>query len=191
MRDQIFESDSSAWWTNGRSLLTKIAYFTSPWRPWAPAAAISFAFLARQIDSIVLRGLSSVAAFILFLLVSTDAARSFWEADRGSWDPLHHSAKTPITPFQVVLATALALVYAFTILFLLASFFIVPPLWVLLVIGPFVLVASALVAWHNVRLWTYQSIEYEELLKEEKRVQDENKRMKQMHASGSDWDAPQ
>jgi hypothetical protein len=180
----------STWGMNGRSLLTRIGYYTSPWRPWAPAAAISFAFLARQTDSMILRGLSSVAAFILFLLVSADAARSFWEADRGPWNPLRHSVKAPITPFQVALATALALVYAISIIVLLASFFILPPLWVFLVIGPLVIVAAGLVAWHNVRLWSFQAVEFEEMLNEEKHVQNENERIKQMRASGSTLDGP-
>lgn len=170
----------SSWWANGRSLVTRISYFTSPWRPWAPAAAITLAFLARQTDSMILRGLSSVAAFILFLLVSADAARSLWEADRGPLDPLRHSEKAPIMPFHLVLAAALALVYTFSIIALLASFFILPPLWVFLVISPFVLVAAGLVAWHNVRLWAFQSVEYEEMLKEEQRVRTENERLKQM-----------
>jgi hypothetical protein len=152
--------------------------------------AISFAFLARQTDSMILRGLSSVAALILFLLVSVDAARSLWEVDRGPWDPLRHSAKVPVTPFQMLLAAALGFIYAFSIIFLLASFLILPSWWVLLMISPFVLAAAGLVAWHNVRLWSFQAVEYEEMLNEEKRVHDEDERVKQMRASASNWDGP-
>lgn len=190
MREQISEGDGSAWWANGRSLLTRISYYTSPWRPWTPATAIALAFLARYTNSIVLRGLSSVAALILFLLVSVDAARSLWEVDRGPWNPLRYSVKVPITPFHVMLAAALAFVYTISIIFLLASFFILPPLWVFLVIGPPVVVAAGLVAWHNVRLWAFQAVEYEEMLNEEKRVHDEDERVKQMRASASNWDGP-
>ena len=184
------DASSNTLWASGRSLLARISYYISPWRPWTPAAAIALAFLARHTDSAILRGLSSVAAFILFLLISIDAARSLWEADRGPWNPLRHSANAPITPFHVALALALTLVYSFSIIFLLASFFILPSLWVFLVIGPFVLVAAGLVAWHNVRLWSFQSIEYEQLLKDEDQVRAENERMNQMRLSGSNMEGP-
>jgi hypothetical protein len=177
------EGDGGDWRTSGRSLLARISYFISPWRPWAPAAAIALAFLARQTGSVVLRGLAAVAALILFLLVSVDAARSLWEVDRGPWDPLRHSAKVPVTPFQLVLVAALGFIYAFSIIFLLASFLIVPSWWVLLMISPFVLGAAGLVAWHNVRLWAFQSVEYEELLKDEQQALAENEHLKQMRTN--------
>jgi hypothetical protein len=184
------EDLGSYWLVNGRSLLIRISYYISPWRPWTPAVALALAYLARQTGSVFLRVLGALAALILFLLVSVDAARSLWEVDRGPWYPLRHSAKAPITPFQILLAAALGLIYAFSIIFLLASFLIVPSWWVFLTISPFVLVAAGLVAWHNVRLWACQSIEYEELLNEEKHVQDENERIRQMRTSGSNSEGP-
>jgi hypothetical protein len=186
----MFESGSSAWWASGRSLLARISYLTSPWQPWAPPAAIALAYLARLTDSMILRGLSSLAAFILFLLVSVDAARSLWEVDRGPMNPLRHSEKTPVTPLHVVLAAALAFVYAFSMIGILASLFIVPPLWVFLVIGPFVFAAAGLVAWHNVRLWAHQGAEYEDMLNESKNALAENERLKQMRRPSSSWEGP-
>src|SRR5262249_14937081 len=118
------ESYSNALRASGRSLLARISYYISPWRPWTPAVAIALAFLARHIDSAIVRGLSSITAFVLFLLVSIDAARSLWEVDRGPWTRLRHSWKAPFTPFHVALALALTFVYTFSILFLLASFVI-------------------------------------------------------------------
>lgn len=184
------ENDSSVWWAGLRSMLTRVDYVTGPWRPWTPAVAIALAFLARHTDSMFLRGLSSIAAFILFLLVSVDAARTLWEADRGPWSPLRHSIKAPFRFFRVFLALALTLVYTFSIIFLLASFFILPSLWVFLVISPFVLVAAGLVAWHNVRLWSFQSVEYEQLLKDEQQVYAESERMKEMRTRGSELEGP-
>jgi hypothetical protein len=186
----VSESGSSAWWASGRSLLARISYLSSPWRPWAPPAAIALAYLARLMDSMILRGLSSLAAFILFLLVSVDAARSLWEVDRGPVNPLRHSEKTPVTPFHVVLAAALAFVYSFSIIGIFASFLIVPPLWVFLLIGPFVFAAAGLAAWHNVRLWAFQGTEYEEMLKEAQRERAENERLKQMRRPISSREGP-
>lgn len=190
MNSQISNSDGSGWRASGRSLLTRLGYYISPWRPWAPAAALGLAFLARHVDSLILRGLSAIAAFVLFLLVSVDAARSLWEVDRGPWAPSRYAPKVHVTPFQILLAGALALIYAFSILFLLASFLILPPWWVLVAISPFVLVAAGLVAWHNVHLWSFQSVEYEQLLKDEQQVYAENERIKQMRLSGSNLDGP-
>lgn len=174
------EDAGNSWWTNGRSLLTRIGYYTSPWRPWTPASAIVLAFLARQTGSVILHVISAVAALILFLLVSVDAARSLWEVDSGPWDQLRHLPKVHVTPFQILLAGALAVVYALSIFFLLASFLILPSWWVFLTISPFVFVVAALVAWHNARLWSFQAVEYEELLKDEQSVLAENERLKQM-----------
>lgn len=177
------ENGSNALWMSGRSLITRIGYYTSPWRPWAPAAAIGLAFLARYTNSIILRGLSSVAALILFLLVSVDAARSLWEADLGPWDRRRYLPKMRVGPFQILLAAALALIYACSIMFLLASFLILPSWWVFLTISPFVFIAAGLVAWHNVRLWAFQSVEYEEMLKDAQQVEAENERVKQMRTN--------
>ncbi len=181
MRGTIAE-DGGDWRASGRSLLAQISYYISPWRPLAPATALAFAYLARHTGSTILRGLAAIAALILFLLVSVDAARSLWEVDRGPWNPLRYSTKVRVTLFQLALVAALALIYTFSIIFLLASFLIVPSWWVLLVISPFVLAASGLVAWHNVRLWAFQSVEYEELLKDEQQVLAENERVKQMRS---------
>jgi hypothetical protein len=174
------EDGGSDWRASGRSLLARVSYYISPWRPWAPATALAFAYLARQTGSVILRALAAVAALILFLLVSVDAARSLWEVDRGPWNPLRYSTKVRVTPLHLVLVAALACIYAFSIIFLLASFLILPSWWVLLVISPFVFAAAGLVAWHNVRLWAFQSVEYEELLKDEQQVLAENEHLKQM-----------
>ncbi|HZS29239.1 MAG TPA: hypothetical protein VFB76_18580 [Candidatus Angelobacter sp.] len=174
------EDADNLWWANGRSLLTRIGYYTSPWRPWTPAAAIVLAYLARQTGSVILRGISAVAALILFLLVSVDVAQSLWEVDRGPWDRQRYFPKVHVTPFQILLAAALAIVYALSILFLLASFLILPSWWVFLIISPFVFVVAGLVAWHNARLWSFQAVEYEEMLKDEQSVLAENERLKQM-----------
>ncbi|HEY7402646.1 MAG TPA: hypothetical protein VIB39_03935 [Candidatus Angelobacter sp.] len=175
--------DSGGLGATGRSLLARISYYTSPWRPWAPASALALAYLAHRTGLAILRGVAAVAALILFLLVSVDAARSFWEVDHGPWDPRRYLSKARISPFQIVLAAALALIYVFSIMFLIASFLILPSWWVFLAISPFVLVAAGLVAWHNVRLWAFQSIEYEEMLKDEQQVQAENERVKQMRTN--------
>lgn len=174
------EGEGSAWRESRRSLFARISYFISPWRPWTPAVALALAYLARQTGSVILRGLAAVAALILFLLVSVDAARSLWEVDRGPWDKLRPSAKVPVRPLQVALAAPLALIYAVSIIFLLASFLILPSWWVLLVISPFVLAAAGLVAWHNVRLWSFQSVEYEQMLKDEQQALAESEHIKQM-----------
>jgi hypothetical protein len=184
------EGEGSAWRESRRSLFARISYYISPWRPWAPAVALAFAYLARETGSVILRALAAVAALILFLLVSVDAARSLWEPDRGPWDPLRHSAKVPVTPFQVALATPLALIYAFSIIFLLATFLILPSWWVLLVISPFVLAAAGLVAWHNVRLWAFQGVEYEQMLKDAQQSLAESENLKQMRRPNSSWEGP-
>ena len=186
----MIENAGNAWWTNGRSLLTRIGYYTSPWRPWTPATALTLAFLARQTDSVILRGISAVAALILFLLVSVDAARSLWEVDRGPWDRQRYLPKVHITPFQILLAGVLAVVYALSIFFLLASFLILPSWWVFLTISPFIFVVAGLVGWHNARLWSFQAVEYEELLKDEESVLAENEKLKQMRRPESSWEGP-
>jgi hypothetical protein len=68
--------------------------------------------------------------------------------------------------------------------------FIVPPLWVFLLIGPFVFAAAGLAAWHNVRLWAFQGTEYEEMLKEAQRERAENERLKQMRRPISSREGP-
>lgn len=179
------EDAGNPWWANGRSLLTRIGYYTSPWRPWTPAAAIALAYLARQTGSVILRGISAVAALILFLMVSVDAARSLWEVDRGPWDRQRYLPKVHVTPFQILLAGVLAVIYALSIFFLLASFLILPSWWVFLIISPFILVVAGLVGWHNARLWSFQAVEYEEMLKDEESVLAENERLKQMRRPSS------
>ncbi|HET9283557.1 MAG TPA: hypothetical protein VFR24_16495 [Candidatus Angelobacter sp.] len=184
------EDADNSWRASGRSLLTRIGYYTSPWRPWTPAAAIVLAYLARQTGSVILRGISAVAALILFLMVSVDAARALWEVDRGPWDRQRYLPKVHVTPFQILLAGVLAVIYALSIFFLLASFLILPSWWVFLTISPFILVVAVLVAWHNARLWSFQAVEYEEMLKDEQSVLAESERLKQMRRPSSSWEAP-
>lgn len=184
------EDAGNSWRTSGSSLLTRIGYYTSPWRPWTPAAAIALAYLARQTDSVILRGISAVAALILFLMVSVDAARSLWEVDRGPWDRQRYLPKVHVTPFQILLAAALTVVYAVSIFFLLASFLILPSWWVFLTISPFILVMAGLVAWHNARLWSFQAVEYEEMLKDEQSVLAERESLRQMRRPSSSWEGP-
>jgi len=95
-----------------------------------------------------------------------------------------------VTPFQILLAAALTVVYAVSIFFLLASFLILPSWWVFLTINPFILVMAGLVAWHNARLWSFQAVEYEEMLKDEESVLAERESLRQMRRPSSSWEGP-
>jgi len=95
-----------------------------------------------------------------------------------------------VTPFQILIAAVLAVVYALSIFFLLATFLILPSWWVFLTISTFILVVAGLVAWHNARLWSFQAVEYEEMLKDEQGVLAESERLKQMRQPSSSWEGP-
>ena len=182
---------NNAWWQRCRSGIFKFVYLLSPARPWTPAIAVVLALAARSTSSTAFRILTAAAAVILFLYISVDVARSLWEPDRGPQDPLRSSPAVPIRPFHAVLAAVLAVIYTFLILGILISFLIMRNLWVYLIISPFVFLTACLVAWHNVRLWSYQGAEYEQMLNDEKELIAEKDRLKKMRLPASHWEHPQ
>jgi hypothetical protein len=113
-----------------------------------------------------LRVLLLCTGLVLFLVVAADFARSLLDRETGYASYEGPPKNIPVTPLQVVLAAALAVIYTVMIGEGLKLLFLPSGLvFVLMVFGVFVL--SALAAWHNVRQWWREGADYEQALKEE------------------------
>lgn len=137
---------------------------------------------------------TTAAALILFTFLAADVGRALLEPDRGPCSPLRHSPEVPVTPIQILLAGALGVVY--TVLICCALHGLIYTLafhlaWASVIVIPAVLLIACLTAWRNVRLWSYQSEEYLELLQENRKELDEIERVKKMRLPGSSWDHSQ
>jgi hypothetical protein len=110
-------------------------------------------------------------AIILFIFVAADFARSLLEKETSYASVQGPPAITPVTPFQIVLATLFAIVYSFMIFGGLRLLFFPSGLG-FFVILPCIFVLSFLAAWRNVRLWYRQAIDYEQALNEEAQAHD-------------------
>jgi hypothetical protein len=116
-----------------------------------------------------LRILLLTLALVLFLEVAADFARTLLDRQSGYASYQGPPKTVPVTPAQIALAAALALMYFFMIFAGLAMFFLPSGLGlVLIILG--VLVLSSLAAWRNVRLWWREGADYEQALKEESKM---------------------
>ncbi|HEY2496059.1 MAG TPA: hypothetical protein VGK24_03230 [Candidatus Angelobacter sp.] len=134
-------------------------------------ASIILAFGASFIPWTIIRFTLTGIAIILFLLVAIDVAQSMLENDPGPYDQRNPVPVAKITPFQVVLAGVLAVIYSvmiFAAVRPLISTLTMPSRWTIAFTIPAICFVSGLVAWRNVRLWFYEAAEYDELLTEEK-----------------------
>ena len=157
-------------------------------KPWAPMVAAVLAFVASMITSTLVRHALTTVAIILFLFVAADVARAMLEPDPGPCDPRHPVKKVRVTVFQVVMAGVLTVIYTFLIfgaLQPLISSLTQPSLWTMAFTVPVVLLVSGLVAWRNMRLWSYEAAEYEDLLTEQKNELAEIERLKKMRLPNS------
>ncbi len=182
------------WQPEWRDQRQQLFYAFSPLRPWLPLLSTALAFGASFIQWNILRVATTAAALILFVFLAADVGRALLEPDRGPCNPLRHSQAVPITPLQVLLAGALGVVY--TILICCALHGLIYTLafhlaWASVIAIPAVLLIACLTAWRNVRLWSYQSDEYVELLQENRNELDEIERLKKMRLPGSSWDHSQ
>jgi hypothetical protein len=110
-------------------------------------------------------------AILLFIFVAADFARSLLEKETSYASVQGPPAITPVTPFQIILATFFAIVYSFMIFVGLHLMFF-PSSPGFLVLLPCIFVLSFLAAWRNVRLWYRQAIDYEQALNEEAQAHD-------------------
>lgn len=150
--------------------LERIREFCLPFERFIPFVASALTFIAGFSPSRSLRYLCQSVAVVLFLVVVADVARSFLDA--GLNKSAHWASyqgppeKIRVSPFQVVLTAALALIYASMIFAGLHTLFLSSTLMFLIMV-PGVLVVSGLAAWRNVRLWYREGADYEQALKEE------------------------
>jgi hypothetical protein len=171
----------------------KALLFFSLRRPWAPLLCAGLASGASFIPWAILRVAITGAALALFMIAAADIARTLAEPDHGPFDPLRPSRKVPVTFFQIALAGVLTLIYTFLVLGALQPFVSIltdRAAWAGAISLPAIFVVSCMVAWHNVRLWSYEGAEYEEMLEEEKNALAEKERLKQMRLPPSYWEHP-
>jgi hypothetical protein len=162
-------------------------------KPWAPLCSAALAYGASFVHSPLLRITTIGVALLLFLIAATEIAGHLLEPDRGPISPLRHSERVPVTPLQVILTWAMASIYTFLILGALEPIVAAlarPTLWTIVIVAALVFPLCCLVAWRNVRLWSYEGAEYEELLNEEKNALAEKERLKQMRRPSSSWEGP-
>lgn len=158
-----------SWQPEWHDLRQQLFYSLSPIRPWLPMISAALAFGASYVQSNLLRVATTAAALILFLFVASEVGRALLEPDQGPCNPLRHSPAIPVTPFQILLAGALAILYTFLICCALHGLIYtlaVHLAWASVIVIPAVFIIACLTAWRNVRLWSYQSEEYVELLQE-------------------------
>ncbi|HEX7289349.1 MAG TPA: hypothetical protein VF532_24410 [Candidatus Angelobacter sp.] len=137
-----------------------------PLRPLTPFLASGLTLGAGFCTVRPLRIFLLCLALGLFLEVAADFARTLLDRETGYASYQGPPQTIPVTPAQLALAGALALVYFFMIFAGLAMFFLPSGLGlVLIVLG--VLALSSLAAWRNVRLWWREGADYEQALKEE------------------------
>jgi hypothetical protein len=137
-----------------------------PLRPLMPFIASALTVGAGICSSRPLRVLLLSLAIVLFLYVAADVARSMLDKETGYASYQGPPKHLPVTPFQVVLAAALAVIYSFMILEAFKLLFL-PSGYGLALIALGVFVLSFLAAWRNVRLWWREGADYEQALKEE------------------------
>ena len=137
-----------------------------PLQPFRPFIASALTLGAGFCPSRPLRILLLSLAIVLFLYVAADVAQSMLEKERGYASYKGPPKRLPVTPFQVVLAAALAVIYSLMVLGAFKLLFL-PSGYGLALIALGVLVLSSLAAWRNVRLWWRQGADYEQALKEE------------------------
>ncbi|HZI57980.1 MAG TPA: hypothetical protein VFF39_14455 [Verrucomicrobiae bacterium] len=163
-------------------------------RPWAPVLCAGLAFGASFIQSTVIRVATTGVAIILFLIAAAEVARYLVEEDHGPSNPLRPSRRVPITLFQVILVGVMAAIYTFLILGALqplVSILVRPSLWTIVVTIPAIFLIACLVAWRNVRLWSYEAEEYGDRYTEQQNELAEKERLKKMRLPSSYWDHPQ
>src|SRR5215471_4347706 len=150
--------------------LQRIREFCMTFERFTAFIASALTLVAGFCQSRSLRYLCQSVAVVLFLVVVADLARSFLDA--GLNKPAHWAShqgppeKIRVSPFQVVLTAALALIYASMIFAGLHTLFLSSALMFLIMV-PGVLALSGLAAWRNVRLWYREGADYEQALKEE------------------------
>lgn len=179
---------------NWRLRLEQLLLIFSLKRPWAPALCAGLAFGASFIQSAVIRLATTGAAVILFLIAAAEVARCLVEEDHGPSNPLRPSHRVPVTPLQIILAAVMGAIYSFLMLGALqplVSLLARPTLWTIVVILPAIFLIASLVAWRNVRLWSYEAEEYGERFTEEQNALAEKERLKKMRLPSSYWDHPQ
>jgi hypothetical protein len=144
----------------------------------------ALAFGASFLPWNLLRIAATAVAIVLFLFVAYEVSCDLLEPDKGPCDPQGHSAVVvPVTPLQIFFAGALAILYTFLIcsaLHGLVSTLAFQATWTEIVVIPAVFFIACKAAWRNVRLWSYQSVEYVELLQENRNQLDEIERLKKL-----------
>jgi hypothetical protein len=88
----------------------------------------------------------------------------------------------------------MAAIYTFLILGALqplVSILVRPSLWTIVVTIPAIFLIACLVAWRNVRLWSYEAEEYGDRYTEQQNELAEKERLKKMRLPSSYWDHPQ
>jgi hypothetical protein len=178
---------------NWSARLQQISLIFNLRKPWAPLGSAALAYGASFVHSPLLRITTIGVALLLFLIAATEIAGHLLEPDQGPINPLRHSERVPVTPLQVILTWAMASIYTFLILGALEPIVAAlarPTLWTIVIVAALVFLLCCLVAWRNVRLWSYEGAEYEELLNEEKNALAEKERLKQMRRPSSSWEGP-
>jgi hypothetical protein len=172
-----------SWQPEWQDRRQQLFYVLSPLRPWLPLLSAALAFGASFIQWNLLRIATTTAAIILFLFVAYEVSRDLIEPDKGPCSPQGHASIVPVTPFQILLAGALAILYTFLIcsaLHGLVSTLAFQATWTEIIVIPAVFFIACRAAWRNVRLWSYQSVEYVELLQEKRDQLDEIERLKKL-----------
>ncbi|MBZ5504936.1 MAG: hypothetical protein LAO78_05545 [Acidobacteriia bacterium] len=173
---------------NWRLRLQQLLLLFSLKRPWAPVLCAGLAFGASFIQSTIIRIATTGAAIILFLIAATEVALYLVEEDRGPSNPLRPSRRVPVTPLQIILAGVMGAIYTFLILGALqplVSLLARPTLWAIVVIVPAIFLIACLVAWRNVRLWSYEAEEYGDRFTERQNELAEKERLKKMRLPSS------
>jgi hypothetical protein len=177
-----------SWQPEWQDRQQQLFYVLSPLRPWLPMLSAALAFGASFLQWHLLRMATTAVAIILFLFVAYEVSCDLLEPDKGPCDPQRHSTVVPVTPLQIFFAGALAILYTFLIcsaLHGLVSSLAFQTTWTEIVVIPAVFFIACKAAWRNVRLWSYQSVEYVELLQENRNQLDEIERVKKTHLPDS------
>lgn len=150
--------------------LQRIRESCRPFERFMPFVASGLTLVAGFCPSRSLRYLCLSLAVALFLLIAADLARSLLDEDLNRPHQYASSQgppeKIPVSPFQILLAAMLALLYA-SMIFAGLHIFFVSSIFLSVVMAAGVLVLSGLAAWRNVRLWYREGTDYEQALKEE------------------------
>jgi hypothetical protein len=127
----------------------------APLGRWAPFAASALFAAARFSPGLLFRVLLYTCASVMALLVAIDIARSLLESDSPQAGVLHARQRRlqPVNITQVVLAIALACLYAFLI-------FLGMGPWTPFILLPAIFAFASIAAWRNARLWYARGAEY-------------------------------